>query len=122
MSVFPPITPTTRSYSTGFQPTTKHIAISGYETRVVTGSQIVQRRLAMTFENLTPDQANSINDHYVNRRGEALSFKISSENRDGGGSLAETLADLDWRYASPVNMSQSVAGRINVSVDLVSVF
>ena len=57
---FPPLTPTTRSYSSGFQPTTKHIAISGYETRVTTGSQITQRRLEMTFENISDSHANSI--------------------------------------------------------------
>ena len=119
---FPNYTPTTRSYSTGFQPTTKHIAISGYETRVVTGSQITQKRLQLEFANLTPEQANAIEDHYFNRRGEAYTFSLSSNTLAGGGSMAADLSADTWRYAAPVNTSQSVNGRINVSVQLVSVF
>ena len=117
---FPPLTPTTRSYSSGFQPTTKHIAISGYETRVTTGSQITQRRLEMTFENISDSHANSIEAHYREMRGEAKTFKLSAANLSGVAGVK--WGGYTWRYAAPVSITQTTALRMTVSVQLVSVF
>ena len=120
MTAFPSITPTTRSYSSGFQPTTKHISISGYETRVTTGSTITQRRLEMTFENISDTKARLIEDHYKNRNGEARTFKLSAANLDGVSGTSWKA--YTWRYAAPITITQTTAARMTVSVQLVSVF
>jgi len=121
MASFPSITPTTRSYSSGFMPVTKHIAINGYETRIVTGSQIVQQRLQLGYENIPADVGRQIVDHYMGQNGEAQTFQLPSAVSAGWEEMQGKWGQLTWRYAEPVNTTQTVNGRINVSVQLVSV-
>jgi len=121
MANFPNIAPTTRSYSTGFFPLTKHMSISGYETRIGTGSKILQPTLQMEFSNLPTATGQQIVDHYVGQNGEADIFKLQIETVAGWVEMQQRLGETDWRYAAPVSTSQSVNGRINVSVQLVSV-
>ena len=122
MANFPNLTPTTRSFSSGFMPVTKHVSLNGYETRVVTGSQIVQQRLEMSFENLATAAGQQIVDHYMGQDGEAKTFKLQSATSAGWEEMRDKWGQLTWRYAEPVNTTQEVNGRINVSVRLVSVF
>ena len=121
MANFPNLTPTTRSYSSGFMPVTKHLAINGYETRIVTGSQIAQQRLEMAFDNVATSVGQQIVDHYFNQRGEADTFKLQSATSIGWEEMRENWGQLTWRYAEPVKTEQTVNGRISVSVQLVSV-
>ena len=121
MANFPNLTPTTRSYSSGFTPITKHMSIGGYETRIVTGSQIVQEQLQMEFQNLQANTAQQIVDHYDAQNGEAKTFKLQSANFAGWEQMIAKWGQLDWRYSGPVRTTQEFNGRINVSVQLVSV-
>ena len=121
MANFPNLTPTTRSYSSGFMPVTKHVSISGYETRVVTGSQIVQQRLEMTFKNVPTATGQQIVDHYMQQDGEAKTFRLQAATSAGWEEMRDKWGQLVWRYAEPVNTTQTVNGKIDVSVRLVSV-
>lgn len=121
MANFPNLTPTTRSYSSGFMPVTKHVSISGYETRVVTGSQIVQQRLEMTFKNVPTTAGQQIVDHYMQQDGEAKTFRLQAATSAGWEEMRDKWGQLVWRYAEPVNTTQTVNGKIDVSVRLVSV-
>lgn len=102
-------------------PVTKHVSLNGYETRVVTGADVVQQRLEMSFENLAADQAHLITSHYLTQKGEAETFRLQSATSAGWEEMQDRWGQLTWRYAGPVNTAQSVNGRINVSVQLVSV-
>ena len=121
MANFPNVSPTTRSYSTGFLPLTKHVSISGYETRIVTGSKIVQQTLQMEFSNLPTATGQLIVDHYVGQNGEADIFKLQLATVVGWEEMQQRLGETDWRYAAPVSTTQNVNGRMTVSVQLVSV-
>ena len=121
MANFPNLTPTTRSFSSGFMPVTKHVSLSGYETRIVTGSQIVQQRLEMQFDNLPTATGQQIVDHYIEQDGEAKTFKLQAATSAGWEEMKGKWGQLTWRYAEPVSTTQNVNGRINVSVQLVSV-
>ena len=68
----------------------------------------------MTFENISDSQANQIEKHYIDMRGEAKAFKLSTTNLSGVQDTA--WQNYNWRYAAPITIGQTTALRMTVSV------
>ena len=96
--------------------------LSGYEVRVLMGTNVVGTSLSMTFENLPESELVKITDHYLKAKGSYDSFSLPSAVHAGmTGHSRVTPADSVWRYASAPSVSWVSPGIGNVSVGLLSV-
>jgi hypothetical protein len=122
MSQFPTIRPSGRSLRPAAVPMTVMTALSGKETRVITGDRAFSAALRMEFRNLTEAVANQITDHWSGQLGMALAFTLPVDAWAGWDTFDETVDPAQqWRYASVPQVRAVSPGIMSVSVELVSV-
>lgn len=86
MAHFPPITPTSRSFTPGIYPQRSYRSLSGVVTKRTFGNSPSQAKLDLSFDNITKLQAAIIVAHYRQQTGFNRRFLI----------YAETLGDMNY--------------------------
>lgn len=101
MATFPPLIPSTRTYSPGAYPHTPHRAYGGEETRVRHSNTVLGVRLRLFFPAITTDELRTVIEHYNGQRGQFLAFAIPISLLSGTTTPADfTPAGHQWRYAA----------------------
>ena len=125
---FPSLKPTSRTYSPGEYPQTDFVAQNGARVVVRFGSRRVDSELALTFKNITDDEASSILANYeqVNGVWDYVTFTGNDGAVGASSSLQNYLREvggsgLRWRYAKPPTMTSEQPGRSSVSCSFVGV-
>jgi len=125
---FPSIEPTSRSFNAPKWPTSGMTSQSGVTTRRLWGSRPSQAQLALTFENITDDNAALILAAYNSAKGSTINLVLPSIIFNGASSnLANWLntssngAGMQWFFSEEPPSVESVApGRSSVRVALVA--
>lgn len=121
MAMFPSLEPATRSYSLGDFPITRQAAHGTTAIRFRHGYSAVLPPLTLTFQLLTDDEGQLIDDHYT-QHDTKISFRlplaIFRGNSNAGG---PALLSAKWRYASAPQTTSRKGGLRDVSVQLESV-
>ena len=131
---FPDLTPTQRVYTPGVFPQTEFKGLNGAVTTVQYGFKSVDSQLAMTFANITDDEAWQILQNYEaanNGRYESTGerdfvvLSLATERGIGSEFLARQISErgatqprLRYRYASPPQIKSVFPGRSTVQVEL----
>lgn len=128
MAIFPELIPSTRTYSPGAFPHTRHGVYNGSEVRVRHSNTVLGVRLRLFFPALTTADLLLVIAHYNGQRGRFLPFAIPDELLSGTTAPADfTPAGHQWRYAvKPAVEDVSVDGTTpsnlhNLTVELETV-
>ena len=120
--IFPALKPSSRNFSPGLVPLTSFKAMSGKETRVITGSAPVSHTCSISFQNISEAIVKQVLDHWYGRQGTALAFTLPPEVWAGWSDyLSAVNAEQEWRYESVPAINAVSPGIMSVSVQLVSV-
>ena len=122
MTIFPELTPATRTFTPGRHPHSEIPSMNGLQSRVRISNAIIDQRLQLTFAALTEAQMLSIHSHYIDRQGRFLSFAIPNSLLSGMLAPASfTPINGSWLYASSPQV-EDVPGlnRYTVSVELIN--
>ena len=120
--IFPALKPSSRSFTPGLVPVTSFKAMSGKETRVITGSASVSHTCSISFQNISEAIIKQVLDHWYGRQGTALAFTLPPEVWAGWSDyLSAVNAEQEWRYESVPAVNAVSPGIMSVSVQLVSV-
>lgn len=122
---FPSIKPTSRNWTAGDFPVKTFRAQNGAELRILYGNQIAEKRLQLTYANLTDEEAELFFDHYLAMKGIMIQFPLNDDARIGWAGKQSTIGagayNLEWRYAQAPEMTSVYKGRSTISVSLVAV-
>lgn len=122
ITAFPAIKPSSRVWLPGAQPVQAFATLSGYESRIMLGSEPVGTSLQLSFQNLQEAVALSITDHYSNARGTFETFAMPAAVFAGMTNYGSvTPAGQVWRYASAPSIAWVSPGIADVSVSFVAV-
>ena len=123
---YPAITPTTRQFKAPKWQTTAVNSQSGSTTRRLWGSRPAQAELAMTYRNITDDQAAAIVDHYDDCKGPTIQATLPNTTWDGASSDLRGYMKLDdygngisWYFSGPPTVNSVFPGISTVQVRLV---
>ena len=136
-SPFPPIKPSSRTYSPGKYPQTEFVAQNGAKTILRYGDKQVDAKLTLNFTNITDSEAFAILENYrlVNSVYDYVTFNQASGlagiGGDGhtmpDGSLGNLAAYVDaiplglrYRYESPPTVTSVKPNRSNVQCKFVA--
>lgn len=127
MSIFPTVTPSSRTYSPGDYPNTAHRTYGGGEVRVRHSNAVTGISLRLFFRAITTAEMLEIKAHYRARLGGFESFNIPDELLRGMTTPMDfTPAGQRWLYAGrpqvvdiPIQ-GASPSNRHDVTVELVS--
>ena len=136
-SPFPPIKPSSRTYSPGKYPQTEFVAQNGAKTILRYGDKQVDAKLTLNFTNITDSEAFAILENYrlVNTEHDYVTFNQASGlagiGGDGhtmpDGSLGNLAAYVDaiplglrYRYESPPTVTSVKPNRSNVQCKFVA--
>ena len=120
--IFPALKPSSRRFAPGIVPVSTFKAMSGKETRVITGSAPVSHSCSISFKNISEAMVKQVLDHWYERQGTALAFTLPPEVWAGWSDyLAAVNAEQEWRYESVPAINAVSPGIMSVSVQLVSV-
>lgn len=131
---FPPVKPTSRSYTPGEYPSTNFESLDGTKTHIRYGNKPINARLTLSFSNIHDDDAAMILGNYyeVNSRWDHVTFKrgYATAGIEDTVGTAKTLTRQiteqeeiyggKWRYASPPSITSTFKGRSNVSCSFVA--
>lgn len=120
MATFPPLAPSTRTYTPGEYPHTPFTSMSGEQTRVRHSTAVLNSRLELTYERLSQDDRQAIETHYHGQQGEFVAFTLSPQVFSGFVPL-EVDPSGQWRYAEPPEVEDFCGPTANVKVVMVSV-
>ena len=123
---FPTIEPTSRSFSAPKWPTSGMTSQSGVTTRRLWGSRPSQAQLALTFANITDDNAALILAAYHSAKGATtdlslpdIIFNGASANLTNWLNTFSTGAGMKWFFSEDPPSVESIApGRSSVRVNL----
>ena len=126
MATFPPLTPSTRTYSPGAFPHTTHRVYNGSEARVRHSNTVLGVRLRLFFPAITTDQLRTVIEHYSGQQGRFLPFAIPTTLLSGTTTPSTfTPTGHQWRYAAKPSVNDiSIVGgtnRHNLTIELESV-
>ena len=136
-SPFPPIKPSSRTYSPGRYPQTEFVAQNGAKTILRYGDKQVDAKLTLNFTNISDSEAFAILENYrlVNSVHDYVTFNQASGlagiGGDGhtmpDGSLGNLAAYVDaiplglrYRYESPPTVTSVKPNRSNVQCKFVA--
>jgi len=136
-SPFPPIKPSSRTYSPGRYPQTEFVAQNGAKTILRYGDKQVDAKLTLNFTNISDSEAFAILENYrlVNSVHDYVTFNQTSGlagiGGDGhtmpDGSLGNLAAYVDaiplglrYRYESPPTVTSVKPNRSNVQCKFVA--
>ena len=136
-SPFPPIKPSSRTYSPGRYPQTEFVAQNGAKTILRYGDKQVDAKLTLNFTNISDSEAFAILENYrlVNSVHDYVTFNQASGLAGIGGD-GHTMADgslgnlaayvdaiplgLRYRYESPPTVTSVKPNRSNVQCKFVA--
>lgn len=119
---FPPIEPTTRSWSPGIRPQTIYTSLAGVEVRFSHGDRSVGQNLSLSFVNITNDQGKLIVDHYMQVGTTFNGFTLPATVFAGMDSYSYTNEPTnEWRYDGAPRVEYTVPGYQTITVDLIGV-
>ena len=122
MTIFPSVTPTSRSWSPGAIAQTSFSSIGGYEIRFLHADRAFGQRLSLGFVNVTNAVGKSITDHYITVMTTFESFDVPAEVYAGMATYAHMLPTGNaWRYVGPPSVIYGVPGYQSLSVELIGV-
>lgn len=131
---FPPIVPTTRSFTMGDYPSTTYRSLSGATFRRSFGNKQTGYKLDLTFKNIGDSEngkgellknsgtADEILKHYQDVSGTFDSFKLPNRifkgmDEDLKGFIKEP-SNISWRYAAPPEVQSVRPSMSTVTVRL----
>ena len=121
---FPGLVPTSRSFDPGDFPIKTYNAQNGAEVRIKYGNRRINRKLQLTYANVTDTEIVKFIDHYADAGGTLNTFEVPLTMFDGWEGGKDRLTPggpLAYRYAKPPVMTQVAKGRSTVTVDLVMI-
>tara|TARA_B100001250_G_scaffold369277_1_gene352639 strand:+ start:219 stop:638 length:420 start_codon:yes stop_codon:yes gene_type:complete len=129
--LFPPIKPSSRSYSPGEYPSTTFESLDGTKTNIRFGNRRVNAKLTLGFSNIPDSDAVLILKNYEDVNGNWDFIRMSSESRVGvldadlnnyllEYSSGEQRYALRWRYDGPPQVTSSYHGLSNVECKFVA--
>jgi hypothetical protein len=119
---FPPIEPTSRSWSPGVRPQSVYNSLAGIEVRFSHGDRSVGQALSLAFVNITNEQGKLIIDHYLQVGTTFNGFTLPATVFAGMSSYSYTNEPTnEWRYAGAPQVEYTVPGYQTITVDLVGV-
>ena len=119
VAAFPSIKPSARSWTPGTFPVSSFNTLSGFEARVLLGSNAVGTQLSLTFSNLKENEVISITDQHLLAQGSFQGFALPAAVFAGMSTYGKvTPAGFIWRYSSAPSVDWVMPGIGNVSVDL----
>ena len=122
ITAFPAIEPSSRAWTPGSQPVKAFSTLSGYESRVMLGSEPIGASLQLSFQNLTESIALAISNHFSTAKGTFETFVLPAAVFAGMTDYS-TVAPTgqEWRYAAAPSINWVSPGVANVGVSLVAV-
>ena len=121
MSQFPGLKPNSRSVTVGNWPVASFVAMSGKETRILTGGQPSSDTLSLGFKNIQEPAVKQILDHYLAQAGTFFSFTLPDAVWVGWTGAREIMASTTkWRYTAPPSVKAVAPGIMDITVELVS--
>jgi hypothetical protein len=121
---FPTLSPTSRDFSPGDWPIKRFNAQSGAEVRILYGSQRVNAKISLGYDNISDSNAQLFLDDYDEQIGTLRTFDLPSAVRTGWSGGSESIDAPDgtkWRYESEPAVRAVRPGRSSVTVNLVAV-
>lgn len=123
MAVFPSITPTASEFKAPQFPTKATTSLSGVTSRRVFGNRAYNATLAMTFDNITNNNATLILQCWNNARGTALEVTVPDIIFTGAGAnltayMKNANGGVSWHFAEEPSLTRGVPGYSTVSVRL----
>ena len=121
---FPGLVPTSRSFDPGDFPIKTYNAQNGAEVRIKYGNRRINRKLQLTYANVTDTEIVKFIDHYADAGGTLNTFEVpltTFDGWEGGKGRLTPGGPLAYRYAKPPVMTQVAKGRSTVTVDLVMI-
>lgn len=119
---FPAYKPSSRAFTAGQIPVSTFRALSGAETRIITGSQTSSHAVSLSFNNVDEQVTENILGHWYLMQGVALAFQLPFEVWAGWSTYANGVSpNQSWRYSKPPNVDTVSPGIMNISVQLLSV-
>lgn len=123
MTTFPSLTPSSRAFTAGERAHALLRTMGGRSTQVRHSNVITGQRLSLTFKALDETQMLSIQAHYINRRGQFLTFALPSSI--WAGVTDPTISGYSWRYVSmpkvddiPMPRSIGIGSWYDVTIEL----
>lgn len=122
VAAFPSIKPSSRVWTPGSQPVQSFTALSGYEARVLLGSNPINAKLQLDFRNRMEAVLLQITAHYALAKGVYEVFDLPADVLAGMGNYGSvTPSGFKWRYAGPPSVDWVAPGIGNASVSLLAV-
>lgn len=120
---YPALVPNRRSVSMGDFPVKAYESMSGAETRIRYGDQRRQATLELTYDRLTPTEADQIAAHYDSVEGTTYTFSVGTPLTEGWISGTRVQGNGQWRYADPPSFNQlgGECEQLSATVRLVTV-
>lgn len=121
---FPTIEPTGREFSPGDWPIKRFNAQSGAEVRILYGSQRINAKIDLKYDNVSDGNAQLFLDDYAEQIGTLRTFDLPDAVRVGwSGSVSsiDAPSGAKWRYESEPVVRAVRPGRSSVTVSLVAV-
>ena len=128
---FPPMVPTTRSFTMGDFPSTTYRSLSGAIFKRSFGNVQTGYKIDLVFKNIGDvneirsgsGTAKKVVDHYNAAKGSLESFTLPDQLFNGMSELLEgriqSPANVKWRYAKPPKVQSVQSGISTVTVSLV---
>lgn len=123
---FPNLKPSAREFNPGVWPIKNFNSQSGAEVRILYGSQRVNAKLTLGYDNITDANAQLFIDDYAAQLGTLRTFTLPA-NTNARAGWEGTPASIDappgtrWRYESEPRIQSIYKGRSSVQVSLVAV-
>ena len=121
MTAFPSLKPNTRSIELGDAPQLEFQGVSGATVRFLMGTNRITQTLSLTYNSITEAEYYLIFNHYEGQDGGFLAFALPAVIWEGYSTVPISAVDYDWRYAGPIEITPTVPGRFEVTVQLESV-
>ena len=119
--------PSQRTFDPGNWPIGSYNAIDGAEVRILYGSRRTNMKLSLTYQNLSDADAARFLEHYADRQGTFLTFKLppAAGTRKGWAAdesyLSAAASGNAWRYEGPPSLANIRPGRSSVTLTLLGV-
>jgi hypothetical protein len=121
---FPPLPPTSRDFSPGDWPIKRFSSQSGAEVRILYGSQRINAKLKLGYENISDTNAQLFLDDYTAQIGTLRTFDLPVATRTGWSGSSGSIdapPGTRWRYENEPSIKAVRPGRSSVTVNLVAV-
>ena len=120
MATFPALVPATRSYSLGELTAAEQAWLSGLEVVSEFVGVPVAHRLTLAFPALDASERAQVEAHYAGQQGPLYPFDLPADVWCGHSAHADIDAGLTWRYAAPVDITDTDAGQADLTVTLLA--